>query len=92
MARKINESNNYGMTITDDGTDTGKVIGNMSASLNTGNQAIGINVSLVPAATLLTQKVEIPADSVIQQQVTDFITQVRRLAATSGLTAFGIAE
>ena len=90
--RKINESSNYGMTITDDGTDTGKVIGNMSATLNTGNQTIGINVSLMPAAALLAQKVEIPADSVIQQQVTDFIAQVRAQAASVGLTQFGVVE
>lgn len=83
--RKINESSNYGMTITDDGTDTGKVIGNMSATLNTGNPAISINASLVQGATL-------PANSVIQQQLTDFIAQVRNQAADIGLTQFGVAE
>ena len=83
--RKINESNSYYMSITDDGTDVGKVIGNMSATLNTGNPAISINASLAQGATL-------PADSVIQQQLTDFTTQVRKLAAGIGLTQFGITE
>ena len=80
--RKINESNNYYMPVTDDGTDAGKVIGNMSATLNTGNPSISFTASLVQGATL-------PADSVIQQQLTGFIAQVRTQAASIGLTQFG---
>ena len=86
MAREISESSNYGMTITDDGTDAGKVIGNMSGSFSTNTPSIGINASLVPGAAM-------PSDiSIVQKQITDFITQVRTQAAGQGMTAFGIAE
>ena len=82
--RKINESNNYYMSITDDGTDAGKVVGNMSATLNTANPGVSINASLVPGETL-------PEAGVIQTQVTDFIAQVRAQAAALGLAQFGAA-
>lgn len=80
--RKINESNNYYMSITDDGTDDGKVVGNMSATLNTANPALSINASLAQGVTL-------PDAGVIQPQITDFIAQIRAQAVTLGLTSFG---
>lgn len=81
--RKINESSNYFMSITDDGTDTGKTVGSMNATLNTGSPTINITASLTQVATL-------PADSVIQGQFTDFVAQVRKQAANIGLTQFGV--
>lgn len=88
-ARKMNESSTFGMTITDDGTDAGKVIGNMSATVNNGNpqqnDMFCFTASLISGATR-------PADSVIQQQMTDFIEQARKQAAAFGLTAFGTAD
>ena len=84
VTRKINESNNYYMSITDDGTDAGKVVGNMSATLNTANPALSINASLAQGVTL-------PDDGVIQSQITDFIAQIRAQAAALGLAQFGAA-
>ncbi len=81
-SRTIVESNNYRMAVTDDGTDTGKIIGNMSATLNTDNPSINISASLVHGATL-------PADSVIQGQLTEFISEIRVQAGNIGLTQFG---
>lgn len=87
MARTINESSNYNQTITSDGTDTGTVIGSMSATVsNSGNRSISITAVLTQGTTTL------PADSVIQSQLTDFIAQIRDQANTAGLTQFGIAE
>lgn len=84
--RKINESSSYYMSITDDGTDTGKVVGNMSGTINTGNASFSINASLAEGATM-------PSDAgIIQKQVSDFIAQVRAQAASQGLTQFGAAE
>ena len=80
--RKINENNNYYMALTDDGTDTGKVIGNMCGTLNTGNLTLSISASL-------TQGVTFPTDSVIQTQITDFISLIRAQASVLGLTQFG---
>ena len=86
MARTINESSNYNQTITSDGTDTGTVIGSMSATVsNSGNRSININA-------VLNQNAILPADSVIQGQLTDFIAQMRDQANAAGLTQFGIAE
>lgn len=85
MARSLIESNNYRQTITVDGTDNGTVIGNMSATVDSGNRSVSITAVLSSGATL-------PADSVIQGQLTDFVAQIRDQANTTGLTQFGIAE
>jgi hypothetical protein len=84
MARTLTESNTYRETITSDGTDTGAVVGSMSATVDSGNRSININAVLAQGATL-------PADSVIQAQLTDFIVQVRAQANSIGLTQFGQA-
>lgn len=81
MARNLIESSNYRQTITSDGTDTGAVIGNMNTTVDVGNQSLNINVILTHGATL-------PADAIIQQQLTDFIIGVRARALSSGLTQF----
>ena len=85
MARNLIESNNYRQTITVDGTDNGTVVGNMSATVDSGNRSISITA-------VLTQGTTLPADSVIQGQLTDFVAQIRDQANTAGLTQFGIAE
>lgn len=83
--RKINESSSYGMTITDDGTDAGKVIGNMSAAFSTCIPSISISASLAQDAVM-------PSDlSIVQKQITDFIVQVRTQAANQGMMQFGNA-
>lgn len=84
MERTLIESNNYRETITDDGTDKGTAVGTMSATVDTGNKSVNINAMVSSNAAL-------PADSVIQQQLTDFIAQVRTQANSIGLTQFGQA-
>lgn len=84
MTRTIQESNNYRQTITSDGTDTGTVIGSMSATVDTANLSVAISAVLTKGATM-------PADSVIQTQLADFITSVRTAAGTAGITGFGEA-
>ena len=84
MSRSLIESSNYRQTITSDSTDTGTVIGSMSATVDSGNRSVSITAVLSQGATL-------PADSVIQQQLTDFIGQVRTQAAGAGITQFGTA-
>jgi hypothetical protein len=84
MSRTLIESNNYRETITEDGIDTGIVIGNMSATTDSTNKSISISASLNCNATL-------PADSVIQQQLTDFIANIRTQASNAGLSQFGEA-
>lgn len=81
MSRALIESSNYRQTITSDATDMGTVIGSMSATVDTGNQSINLSAVLSSSATL-------PADSVIQGQLTDFIAAVRAQANTAGLTQF----
>jgi hypothetical protein len=82
MNRIITGSNSYRMTITNDGTDTGSVVGSMSATVDTGNNSVNINA-------VLSQNTALPADSVIQQQFTDFIAEVRAQSNSIGLTQFG---
>lgn len=82
MNRIITESNSYRMTITNDGTDTGSVVGSMSATVDTENNSVNINA-------VLSQNTALPADSVIQQQFTDFIAEVRAQSNSIGLTQFG---
>lgn len=83
MARELTQSNNYRLTITSDGTDSGTLVGSMSATVDSGNRSISIT-SVLTGSTL-------PADSVIQAQFTDFITQVRAQASAAGLTPFATA-
>lgn len=85
MARAIIESSNYRQTITSDGTDGGTVIGTMSATVDSGNRSVNITAVLSSGAAL-------PADSVIQTQVTDFIAAIRAQASAAGLTQFGVGN
>lgn len=71
--------------ITADATDAGTQIGIMSATVDTRSRSLSVSVTLTGGATL-------PADSVIQSQLTDFIASARNAANTAGLTQFGIAE
>lgn len=75
------ESNNYRHPITADGTDTGTTVGSMNATVDNGNRSVNISFVLTNGATL-------PADNVIQQQITDFISAIRNNASASGLTMF----
>ena len=71
--------------ITADATDAGTQIGIMSANVDTRSRSLSVSVTLSASATL-------PADSVIQGQLTDFIAAARNQASGAGLTQFGIAE
>ena len=77
---KIRALSNYNANITADGTDSGEMIGSLSASLNA--DSLGFAIS----ATLNSKSV---APAVVQKQLTEFIDSIREEAFRLGLDGFG---
>lgn len=81
MDRTILQSNSYREIITDDGTDAGKNIGSLSATVDAGSKSINISA-------VLSQNTVLPANNIIQKQLDDFISEVRSQSESIGLPQF----
>lgn len=82
------ESSQFTYDITTDGTQAGLVIGQVSATLNTGEKTLNFtqqmyNVTL-PSGTSM------PSDADIAKQIVDFENLIRQKATDGGLGAFGV--
>jgi hypothetical protein len=77
---KIAESSTFSSPISADGTDTGTIVGNMSAVISTTNQSINFNA-------VISQGVTVDA-AIVQTQFTSFISDIRAKASSAGLVVF----